>query len=98
VASRASPQGSEIESPEEKLFMKWGAKILPKDGDIREAHGFLWLPLAIQKETRWLELASWVESYNTHYNGARWVPISWRHLPDTGSSFWKTLYRKLFHQ
>jgi hypothetical protein len=35
----------------------------PMDGDTRTIKRFLWLPLTIDGERRWLETAEWVEIY-----------------------------------
>lgn len=41
--------------------MRWFKRSMPKGGDIRTRRRFLWLPLTIDGETRWLERAVWEE-------------------------------------
>ena len=43
--------------------MRWKEKEynFPKLGAKRECKGFLWLPIKINKETRWLEFSIWEE-------------------------------------
>jgi hypothetical protein len=36
---------------------------IPTQGEMRTRQGFLFLPLTINKETRWLEKAAWLETY-----------------------------------
>jgi len=47
--------------------MKWSdikkVKRYPKDGSLREKTSFLFLPKKIGHETRWLEVATWVEEF-----------------------------------
>jgi hypothetical protein len=56
----------------------------PKQGETRVRSGFLWLPMTIDRETRWLERATWEERVS--YYGPRgqcnvtsfqWNPDKW---------------------
>lgn len=66
--------------------MKWPVKPLPKEGDLRNRKAFLFLPMTIDKETRWLEFAEWAEICRvqwhrhgrTNLQELEWEPISWR--------------------
>lgn len=60
---------------------------LPKGGDRRVRHGFLFFPKTIKNssgevEWRWLEHAAWTEQFYSHY-GAHgfvldyWAPVEW---------------------
>lgn len=49
----------------------------PKLGDCREVRGFLWLPMTLNGETRWLETASWREVYGRSFFGWEWIPRNW---------------------
>ena len=48
-----------------------------KLGDEREITRFLWLPLTIRHETRWLCCATWKERYYKGANCASWLPERW---------------------
>jgi hypothetical protein len=52
-----------------------------KYGTQRTRRGFLWLPLHIHGETRWLEKATWVEEFDAIHDEhgwiGKWVPIRW---------------------
>ncbi len=67
--------------------MKWPVKPDPKEGDLRHKTRFLFFPKTIDRQTRWLELATWAEELRiaksttpmgAPYVGAFWIPISWR--------------------
>ncbi len=45
----------------------------PKSGDTRNVCSFLLFPLKIDRETRWLEHATWKEEYC----GGMWFPSEW---------------------
>jgi hypothetical protein len=53
--------------------MKWAT---PRDGDTRTLRRFLWLPLEIDHEVRWLEVASWTQRYCTIVGGT-WEDLHW---------------------
>lgn len=60
--------------------MRW--KVTPpikhSVGQERSVTRFLWLPKTIGFETRWLETASWRESYIANIDGPNfWEPIEW---------------------
>jgi hypothetical protein len=54
--------------------MRWE---LPKDGEKRKKTKFLWFPMTIDDETRWLERTTWIEKYYNlpYYWG--WRPYEW---------------------
>lgn len=56
-------------------------KEIPKLGDTRKRSGFLFFPMAINHERRWLEKATWIEKYCEILIGPRireiWHPIEW---------------------
>lgn len=53
----------------------------PELGDTRVKHRFLWFPITIGKETRWLEKATYLQQYKllTDRNGwyKRWINVKW---------------------
>ena len=57
--------------------MKWTQPPTPKPGQARTVRRFLWLPLTLQGETRWLERAEWVERrMQVHrYSAGKWWPV-----------------------
>jgi hypothetical protein len=60
--------------------MRWERK--PREfGDIRIRKGFLFRPMHIANETRWLCFASWQEKYTWHgcysYPVASWDKLAW---------------------
>lgn len=64
--------------------MRWIEKEPKKRPDVgskRINKGFLFFPLKIDKETRWLEYARWMEEYKyIRYNEEDywlWSPIAW---------------------
>lgn len=66
-------------------------KKIPQEGDIRRRTAFLWLPLTIGDEVRWLETATWTERLEVFVDNtvilespweadtlvARWKPLRW---------------------
>ena len=79
--------------------MNWSVKPESKEGDLRICVSFLFLPLTIDKQVKWWELACWVELYQRGaYGGLFWVPQSWRTLPPMRSEkgFLRSLYIKFF--
>lgn len=62
--------------------MKWPVKPPPKEGDFRHKTRFLFLPMTIEKQVRWLEVATWVEQCfvlrRSYGPEVEWRPISWR--------------------
>jgi hypothetical protein len=65
--------------------MKWRPKAPLPEGCLRDRMAFLFLPMTINGETRWLERVRWCEqSIVEHlpYGKRRvtWKPISWRAL------------------
>lgn len=63
--------------------MKWLRKLEPKDGQTRLVTRFLLWPKTMrleagkQKETRWLETASWVEEYDQGWDYDIWIERYW---------------------
>lgn len=51
--------------------MRWMQPKPPKHGNIRFIKRFLWLPLTIQRETRWLEFVKIRQRYNDGVAGGR---------------------------
>lgn len=43
------------------MKMRAKPKTEPKEGDIRNRTGFLWLPKKLGNEWRWLERATWLQ-------------------------------------
>lgn len=60
--------------------MRFSNKI-PELGDTRVVTRFLWFLETIRslthKETRWLETASWIETYDSFKSGDSWWPKDW---------------------
>ena len=58
--------------------MRWN---IPVCGERRTVTKFLWFPLKINKEVRWLEKATYVEEYGSFYFCGGyymdWNPIKW---------------------
>ena len=54
--------------------MRWPA---PREMDARVVRKFLWLPMEIDGEVRWWEMASWVEYYRRGRDGHFWKPERW---------------------
>lgn len=64
---------------------------IPQEGDVRRRTAFLWLPLTIGDEVRWLETATWTERLEVVVDEAfilespweadrfvaRWTPLKW---------------------
>lgn len=50
---------------------------IPEDGDVRERTRFLLFPKWIDGEIRWLEKATWQESYLSNYTGSGWIETIW---------------------
>jgi hypothetical protein len=48
-------------------------------GDTRAVTRFLWLPMGIGTETRWLERATWMERFRRPYGHTTpiWQPAEW---------------------
>jgi hypothetical protein len=81
--------------------MTWREKIQPKEGDLRIRTKYLFLPMTIEKQTKWLERSTWVELYQrAAFDRLEWRPLSWRLLEDPaeGKGFWRTLYQRFFNQ
>lgn len=63
--------------------MRWHKPKLPRDAEVGETRNvtkFLWWPMAIGAETRWLELATWVEKvveYELFYGLRQWRKVEW---------------------
>lgn len=59
--------------------MRWTNEPPPKKGDTRVRTAFLWLPLTIDQETRWLEIAKWEEGAVRSEKRQQWwwVPLRW---------------------
>jgi hypothetical protein len=66
--------------------MKWPVKPDPKEGDLRHKTRFLFFPKTIDRQARWLELATWAEECRivtyrlpkSNWTELVWIPISWR--------------------
>lgn len=63
--------------------MRWKHKPSPKIGDTKIITKFLWLPLTLDGETRWLERVSikvklkiYLSELSLEWKG-RWQPIHW---------------------
>jgi hypothetical protein len=55
-------------------------KPAPSFGDTRVVREFLFLPLTLEGETRWLELASIQQEYvegNFYMDGEHWMSVGW---------------------
>lgn len=64
--------------------MKFFSPPNPPPGTNRICKAFLWLPMKLGNETRWLETACWQETFFEW----RWNPIQWiDHVHDVGQSF-----------
>lgn len=57
--------------------MKWYDPKPPRIGDQRVVTKFLWFPKNINGENRWLERASWVESWVRMMDNSWWEPKRW---------------------
>lgn len=62
--------------------MRWSS---PKHLDTRIRSGFLFTPKRIGKETRWLEHATWLETFHEYgsTSGSDWVPTAWCAAPES---------------
>jgi hypothetical protein len=56
--------------------MRWTNKPGPTWGDVREIRKFLWLPLEIKYEVRWLEFATVRQCYEYGYDLSGWVDVA----------------------
>ena len=54
--------------------MRWPA---PRTLDSRTRRQWLWLPMEIDGEVRWWEMASWLEYYTRVREGHFWKPERW---------------------
>jgi len=52
-----------------------------QSSDIRIRSGFLFLPLCIGGEWRWLERATWEQEFYACYDGAGWENVRWIDTP-----------------
>lgn len=59
-----------------KLFFYERKKHIVKHiiGETRVRRGFLFLPMSIYEEQRWLEMAEWEERMSSGFN---WIPTRW---------------------
>lgn len=55
--------------------MRWPSDRTPVPGNTRRVDRFLWWPVSLEGETRWLEKGSWQEEYMGLPPG--WVKRSW---------------------
>jgi hypothetical protein len=55
--------------------MRWFKKPIPREGENRRRRKFLWLPLTIDHETRWLEYAVLAETVAYYRGGWWWRPF-----------------------
>jgi hypothetical protein len=63
--------------------MRWTHPTPPKKGDTRTVTAFLWWPMRIGSQSRWLEKATWME---TAQRCSSWTPGELRYpidYPDT---------------
>lgn len=56
--------------------MRWQRE-RPQVGDTRVRTGFLWRPLEIAGESRWLETVSWREEYRRVLTHRYWTATEW---------------------
>jgi len=60
-------------------------KQIPRLGDARVIRRFLWFPLCLRGEERWLEMATICQEYRESWRPSRyfpflgWVNASWEH-------------------
>ena len=65
--------------------MRWKSKPISKVGDKKIVTKFLWFPKKINRETRWLEKATWEEEYQQiceseeecYTYSYKWIKIRW---------------------
>jgi len=58
--------------------MRWKDDPIPIEGDNLEVTKFLWFPLTIKKETRWLERATIkLQFYKNRSIGGGWGQTGW---------------------
>lgn len=59
--------------------MRWQSEKEPEYGDKRIKTKFLLFPIEINREVRWLEKATYKETYcyNNEYQFHEWVPSKW---------------------
>jgi hypothetical protein len=65
--------------------MRWTHPTPPKKGDTRTVTAFLWWPKRVGQETRWLETATWQETWSLvehRFQGLpfyerKWVALVW---------------------
>lgn len=58
--------------------MRWNNKPDPRFNDKRIIKRFLWCPLRLEDETRWLEFASIHQEYLASWGGSsRWENMKW---------------------
>lgn len=69
--------------------MRWTR---PKLADIRTIRRFLWLPLTINRETRWLEFAPIVQKYcfDKSIMDLAWRDVQWADRPQEYETIWRT--------
>lgn len=53
--------------------MRWAKKPPPRPGHREAVTRFLWFPLTIQGETRWLERATWVRVWREPPGDVTWA-------------------------
>ena len=61
--------------------------VSPSYGDTRIISAFLFIPITLNNQKRWLEYTSWVEIYNTN---SSWIPICWNDYSDKDELVRKT--------
>lgn len=73
--------------------MRWTKPKPPTEGECRLRRAFLWFPKTIDRETRWLERATWTEKairrrmvfpppreirgYSPRFYSIEWTPWGW---------------------
>lgn len=57
--------------------MRWGQLKIREKGQTRIVFKYLWLPLTLQGQTRWLELAKVKQWSNMYADITKWEDIEW---------------------
>ena len=57
--------------------MRWTLEPIRRIGDERTITRFLWLPLELNREVRWLERATWAEVCRGSRHGLWWDQTHW---------------------
>lgn len=62
--------------------MRWNSKPEPRTWDTRQRTAFLWVPMWIGRQGRWLERATWEETCCSGIFSNFWAATSWVDDPD----------------